>query len=784
LERLLSYEYLLEPTPGPPGPFRLLYGLMAAATLGSMLTALLLWRRRCPGWGLQAAALQILTGAAGILLLICAALGIPVLSMRLLVFSSNFGAVLVPPIALVALREPAGVWARHARAARAQLAPHEPPLRAPTQGLLLLMHLIGLAWLCLHMGWPAGWAVFILAAMLLPQFVQARRVRAHLEMLGPLFLAYGAMGLRVLALAILKMTGYEPFALPAAWDRALNVEAVAILAISWTLAAQLFAAARTKNREAQMVSMLAACGLILTFAWAGYTYLRLRTHGTTGTDPYCYAQMAVDWASTGFPTHSFPLVRTLSELGVGAEAAVHLGYHLPFKASGEAATVWPVGQAGLLALGYLVAGEVGLYVTTPLLALLSLVALCGLSWELLRHRAQSERAVVSALAVFLLATSYAQVERLLVPMADAAAQLFTTLTLWAWMRAQVGKRSSLWAATAGLALAMAYHVRHTQLLVLAGILWTALLQRRSRRTTLTRLTIFGLSALLIALPDLAYHQRVMGQWLRPESLELRHFALSFVGPMARRLLADLLARWEFLYLAPLLLVGLWRHWREDSAHAALLAGALLGLLAIHLPYEALRLRDLLPVFPLLCFWTANGVPAVWEAMAKSRHWVQRQSFLNGLSFATVLSLLLWLRSGYTLSLAGANDFDGFGYLNASQRASFGRIGVDTPASAWIGASLNSGPIDIYAQRTTFRPEVWTSDELLSFLGHAQGLGRPIYLMDDGLEMALPLRLAAEHYELQLVSEYDLPYYYVGGGSLDTMVPLYLLLPRHPQRRNG
>ena len=75
----------------------------------------------------------------------------------------------------------------------------------------------------------------------------------------------------------------------------------------------------------------------------------------------------------------------------------------------------------LLAAGYRLLGETGLYVTTPIVALLALAATWALVQEVLRDEPRSVRYLTGALTVALLATSPEYVDRLLVPMADAGA---------------------------------------------------------------------------------------------------------------------------------------------------------------------------------------------------------------------------------------------------------------------------------------------------------------------------------------------------------------------------
>ncbi len=800
MRRLLSYEYLLEPIPGQPGPFRLFYLLLAFGTCCGLLLLTALWRKhRYPRLWRALEAEAVLTLCA-LLLVACALAGVPFLSMRILVFGANLLAWFLPVIVWAWQREQANVRERVRRALGGQMDVVQPLLPRYTSLLLVGAHLVGLMMLTAHYGWPMWFPILLLLGLLSPQLwfsLRTRRWRVHLEALAPLFWVYGVLVARVLVLVVAKLLAYPHFFLPAAWDNLLNVTVALFVAVPWAFFSQVYSILRYQRHEQAMLPGIAAVCLLLSFTWAAYAYIHLRTRGVTGTDPYCYAQMAVDLAEQGAPVHSFPLVAHMEQLGVFPEAGVHLGYHLPFDARGRAATVWPIGQSVLLAIGYGLAGEGGLYLATPVLGLLSLVAMAALSWELLAGRSTGEKLWVGAVSVLLLATSYAQIERLVVPMADAAAQLFTTLTALLWVQAMRspavcgvppsprrgragrvtrGSRKQAWAFLAGLSFGCAYLVRHTQLVLAASILFLAWVTRAEKRQKAAALAWFAVAACLVAIPDLLYHQWVMGHWLRPESLELRHFSFAFVGPMAVRAVRDLFGSREFLCVSPFILYGLWRQWREDRAHFGMLSSWLIAVLLIHLPYEALRLRDLLSVFPVLCFWAGYGVLGLWRWLTDLPR-LGMPVFLRGLGYGFLLMALFLLRTGPALELARATDFDAFGHLNVSQRAGFARIGQDTEETALIGASLNSGTIEMHSRRTAFRPTVWRTDELYTFVDDAMTRGTPVYLLEDGLEMAAPVAAARERYELELLGRYDVPFYHTGGGSTGGRVSLFRIQPK-------
>src|SRR5207245_2078359 len=103
--------------------------------------------------------------------------------------------------------------------------------------------------------------------------------------------------------------------------------------------------ARASWARAAALSMLA-----LTAVWTVWEYVGHRTAGVTGSDPYAYAQMAVDWVSRGTPLHEFPLFARIVALDLPYFASVHVGYHLPLQNLRDAPSVWPVGLSAFLAL--------------------------------------------------------------------------------------------------------------------------------------------------------------------------------------------------------------------------------------------------------------------------------------------------------------------------------------------------------------------------------------------------------------------------------------------------
>jgi len=131
-----------------------------------------------------------------------------------------------------------------------------------------------------------------------------------------------------------------------------------------------------------------------------------------------------------------------------------------------------------------------------------------------------------------------------------------------------------------------------------------------------------------------------------------------------------------------------------------------------------------------------------------------------------------LRSMDTLALPVTRGFSAFGYLVREQRASFTQIGRLTPPNAVIGCSLNSGPVDLYAGRLTFRPANWTPDQMTTFVRALRAEGAPVYLLDDGAEMAGAIQALRAQFTLREIARLDVPYYFAGSGSENRKAALY------------
>ncbi len=337
-QRLLQPEYLLESIPGQPGQFRVLYWLLAVGSVGAWLLSVAAWRRN-PASRRTATLTSSLLSGLGLALIGCSFAGIPYLSMRALVFTSNVSAALYPLAVAVMRAEPVRVWARHRQALLGQTDESDPPLKLPSQVLLLAGHLLGLALLAQHYAWQP-WVLVVCGGLLGVQCWLAWRWRhVRLEYLAPLLLLYALLLARWLWVAVRVVLGYRGFDLPPDWDARLNVNLALWLTVSWTLGLHAYVVFRERRRERLLAAGLAGLALVACLGWAARTYVHNRTHGVTGSDPYCYAQMGVDVAQTGLPVHRFPLASLMRQWGVSPEAGVHLGYHLPFDAESRSASV-------------------------------------------------------------------------------------------------------------------------------------------------------------------------------------------------------------------------------------------------------------------------------------------------------------------------------------------------------------------------------------------------------------------------------------------------------------
>jgi len=628
---------------------------------------------------------------------------------------------------------------------------------------LLALHLLGLAAVWRYYEQPVWLALPALALLLVvPTLLSRSRGGLAIETLAPLFFLYAILAARFVFVRGLNGTvlGYFDYNAPDWRSTLFRIEPWAVCASFYALAIQArYLAQRAWTRV--VVGAAALC-VLAAFAWAGALYIGQRTRGVTGSDPYAYVQMGVDLATRGTPLHRFTLFPSIASLGITWSPVVHTGYHVPIDASGDAPTVWPIGGSVALALAYRWMGEEGLYLVNPLTSLLALAAAGWLAWELSCNQAMERRAWIAALGVAILATSHTLFDWATVPMVDSQAALFSTLAIGLALLFARQPRWG-WAFLSGVALGAAYFVRHTQVLMTPAIftlLWGAqpTLPHGARGRALF---CAGLGALVAALPDLWYHQVVFGGIFNTESTELSLFSIASIGPTISGLGANGFAAREFGWLLPFLLYGAYRLARERRAAFAALVLWVLVLLAFHLLYPALRLRDLLPEFPPLVAVIAYGIVAFVAGRWKDKPDGQRFAAACGL---IVTLFLLLIRGWNILPLGWGAPQPSFGCVTRAQRAAFDQIAALTPPRAVIGSSLNTGPIDLYAGRGTFLPMLWTSSERVAFIAEMFREGRAVFLLDDSAETTAVRRDLEKGYSLRQVAALDVPLFGVVDGT--------------------
>ncbi len=634
----------------------------------------------------------------------------------------------------------------------------QPVRSAFSLSLSFFFHLFALAVVSRLAHWPLWSAPLILGAFCLPPLALRRRFP---EALAPLALVYLLAVVRLgivygLRQEVPALLGYEwALGLAAAWAALIWLNALRQLRWAWFIAALGFGA------------------LMVYLLWVN------RPAGVTGSDPFAYVQMALDLAQRGTPLHQFPLAPFAANLGLPALPTTHVGYVLP-DAQGFAPTVWPPGYSMLLALAYrtmdvtgmlsfnIIVGMAGLVLTGALTALV-----CPPRWQRLPLALGTGAAIV-------LATSPEQLTRLVVPLADGAAQLFTTLavvTLLYATRLSLTRpyAYALAGAFAGLALALAYSIRYTQVLILPGLLlmaWIGFHDSRSRRNFLAG---FLLAAALGALPDLWYRTQTFGAPWRFGSGELGLFAWGALSEAASRLGGELFAWRELGWLWPSALVGAAYLWRRQRRAAVGLLAVYVPLLAFHLWYPFLRLRDLLSLLPLLAALCAVGGAAVL-------FWLWRRGTVIRLLTVTLLLGLSLLRLSALTDWFGGGFYT-FGYLRAEQMQGLREIAAFTPPEAVVASSLNSGAVEMYGQRQTVRPGNllqpglgWSAGQWADFVAALRATGRPLCLLMDSPEMDEPLATVRQRFTVQRVLEINVPVYQRGGSSQNLTVPLYCVQP--------
>lgn len=765
---MLNLAYLFDPRPGPLPPHDLQLHLTLMALYVAGLGASVYWgffsqRPVLERWFAKG---QVVLSSMILGLMTSRLLTIPYLSTRVLLYGAVAVSVAGWTVYVGSRAHQAGFLTRQLALLTLSWDSEQPTTTRGAAGVLVLLHLTGQMLLAVHFGRSYLLMLGILVLLLSPQLVfsaLARKWVVHLETLTPLCFAYlAALARRILAKVLSQpLPLYDGFAYPEPFSALLNVEAVFLASVAYVVLCQGYLLALQRKRAGRYPTYVALTLAVIVSFWAGAAYFRHHTRGVTANDPYAYAQMAVDIAQHGDPTHRFSLFPRVSNLGVSWWPVVHYGYQVrvpPLKGDGSTATDWPPGWPVLLSAGYLLLGEQGLYLVNPLVGLLCLGALVGLVAELLHDRPWGERLLGGAFAAYCLATSYEHIDRLVVPMADASAALFTVLALLLLLRGMRG-RHRLYAVLAGFCFGWAYFIRHTQLVLGLCVVVALLCLARDRLSVRQRwefLGLFGLTAALVAVPDLLYHQFVFGHFLTPESTELDLIRLANVPATARLMWQRAFSGNEFGFLLPLIGWGAFRMYVERRGEFLVLLTALLGVLAVHLPYAALRLRDLLSLFPLLLAWVGYGVVDLWRRIPQQAGVRHYGRYVLGVVLLLALLLLPTWRTWPILPRPWGTYRASFGYVSAAEREGFEELERNTVEPCVVGSSLNGGPIDLYAGREAFRPAFWTEAEFAVFVDEMFREGTRVYILDDGQALEPNLEYAEAHYRVSEVAGLTVP----------------------------
>lgn len=612
--------------------------------------------------------------------------------------------------------------------------------------LLLACHAFGLLALAQLTRVPLWIVIVVVALFGIAAFSPRAREIISPTLLAPFWFVYVALVVRFVWVRFAggEVSGYFEYALPDA-RVLLRFEFVVAAAVMYSA---LIFLTRVLPPRGRALALAALGGAGILFVWAIAEYFGHRTFGATGSDPYAYVQMGVDLVTRGSFAHRFELFPSFLAEQIEWFPILHVGYRLPFNELGDAITVWSPGGAVAFAIAYVLGGESALYWVNPLSSLTSALASALLAWELTRRETRTRRVVIASFSAALLLTSYEIVNWAGVTMVDTQALVFSTLAFYGALRVYRGGAWQ-WALLAGICWGAAYQVRHTQLVIVAGML--PLIFYSAARTR--NLAILFVSAFGVALPDLWYHHAYLGNWLTPESQELALFSVHAILPTLWALGQSALAAAEFGWLILLAAIGIYffaRRARVENLALWLWLGA---ALAIHLPYAALRLRDLIPQFPIIAFYVAfgivSGVSFLW---AKQRAWA---SFAAACLVFLALELNL-ARVWNTLPRGLADAPPRFGAMTQAQRNSFATLAQVTPPNAVVGASLNSGAIDLYSQRDAFRPADWSPQDLGEFLLVTQGKDYEMYLLEDNGSLARVLEALRDTYRFERVTTLDVP----------------------------
>jgi hypothetical protein len=549
----------------------------------------------------------------------------------------------------------------------------------------------------------------------------------------------------------------------------------------------------------------------------------MRAAGVTASDPYGYTQMAVDIATSGLPIHRFTDVPDVVSWGLSPWPLVPVGYDVPHALTGASTSVWPPGFSAFMAFAFRLGGESAMYLIPPVFGITALLASIWLCWEVLHSWPPARRLLVAGIAVYLVGTSFLQLELAVKPASDVAAQTFVVAAICLALASRRLRRYRL-AVLAGLSLGVAFTMRY-ELVVIAVPLAFVFLQgaggrhvsrtdRRagadrgwqgvapSRNWSVRALLCCAGAAWIPTLPIFAYHLVAYGHPFAVPSSELPLIApanmLETAGPVA----ADFFSSNHFLYVVPFLVVGLAVLWRERRCHALLFLVWMTVIVLVHLPYLATDVRHLLPIFPAVSLIAAVGSIHLLQSVARlatkpsgsgrrdpgsgrwdpgSGRWdLAAMLTWSAVWVVTLTATLIALYARADLAFGSTDpsrsSFRAFGYLHANQRVAFDTLAAVTPPDAFVATTLNAGPIELYARRHPVRPSAWTAQEWTLFLDRAMTEHRKVFLLLDGDELKQPLERARSSHPVTYVTTLPAHYFAPDAGSIDADVDLFQIGP--------
>lgn len=483
------------------------------------------------------------------------------------------------------------------------------------------------------------------------------------------------------------------------------------------------------------IDFLAGLLLGATILWYAALVFRFHSAGALGDDPSTYVQMALDLAARGTPTHIFPLFNNLFAQGVSWDALITPGYRI-VPQTHDIAPTFAFGFPMLLAIAFRVLGDGALFWTTPLLGALSLLATFGVGIELFTD---TNRRLISALAVLVLATTPKQIALALVPMSDVPAQLFAVLALYCALRARKSQ-PHLFAGLTGAALGFGYLIRHPLVVMLVPL---ALVAARWGQNSQQRIRLIVLALAVTALivtPDLLYRTRALGSETALENPDSAMIAAGQIPSQALLMMWALFGfnGWgPFVFLAPL---GLWLMYRSGERFAAVVLLTWFSAFALfHLPLALTsafdnNLRYLVPAYPAVALAGSFGlvwlVQCVFEYTRRKNIASRQFIALAGVALLALLALAAAVRA-----LPGPERFvaRAYGWMSAESRADFEDLGARLPSNAVIGTSDQlAGATNLFSGREIFRPGnlLAPDDEFPRFLELMRAQGHPVFMLGD------------------------------------------------------